>query len=98
MIGDVTRVVGGGTPKTSDLSNFAEHGFPWLTPADLSAYKAIYVSEGRRDLSEKGLNESSAVLLPKGTVLFTSRAPFGYVAIAANELATNQGFRSFICH
>lgn len=97
-INDVARVIGGGTPKSNDESNFSEPGtgVAWLTPADLSGYKERTISQGRRDLSLKGLETSSATLLPQGTLLFTSRAPIGYVAIAANEIATNQGFKSFI--
>jgi type I restriction enzyme S subunit len=95
-MGDVAELIGGGTPKSSDQSNFgADH--PWITPADLSGFEGIYIADGARRLSEKGLNESSARLVPKGSVLFSSRAPIGYVAIAANELATNQGFKTFLC-
>ena len=91
--------MGGGTPRTDDPTNFSDEatGYPWITPADLSGHSEMYISRGRRFLSEKGLRSSSATLLPKGTVLFSSRAPVGYVAIANREVATNQGFRSFIC-
>src|ERR1700686_5507966 len=56
----------------------------------------LYVSHGARDLTEKGFHSSSATLMPKGSVLFTSRAPIGYAAIAANEISTNQGFKSVV--
>lgn len=94
--GDIADVIGGGTPSTRDLSNFKESGdgIPWLTPADLSNYDATYISRGARDISEKGLTSSSAKLMPKGTVLFSSRAPIGYCVIALNEISTNQGFKS----
>lgn len=96
-IGEVTKVVAGGTPHSSDETNFTkEGGIPWLTPADLSGYKKTYISRGARNLSEKGFQACSAVKLPAGTVLFSSRAPIGYVAIAENEISTNQGFKSFI--
>lgn len=97
-IGEVAKVVGGGTPPAADPGNFATPGTgtPWLTPADLSGYRGQYVSGGARDLSSAGLATSSAKLLPKGAVLFSSRAPIGYVAIAAVDLATNQGFKSFV--
>lgn len=88
---DIARVVGGGTPHTSDSANFDPDGYPWLTPADLSGNREMYVHGGSRALSEKGLRTSAAVLLPKDTVLFTSRAPIGYVAIAGGELATKPG-------
>lgn len=97
-IGDVATVAGGGTPDSHDLQNFStDNGIAWLTPADLSGYQQIYISRGQRFLTEKGFKQSSAKLLPRGTVLFSSRAPIGYVAIAANEISTNQGFKSFVC-
>lgn len=83
----------GGTPKTSDESNF-DGDIPWITPADLTGYKAQYISRGRRTLSDKGLSSCSAKLMPQNTVLFSSRAPIGYVAIASNPVSTNQGFKS----
>ncbi|MAW99176.1 MAG: hypothetical protein CMN72_05900, partial [Sphingomonas sp.] len=70
---------------------------PWIGPADLTGYKDAYIGRGRRDLSEKGLRASGATLMPKGTVLFSSRAPIGYCAIAANDISTNQGFKSWVC-
>jgi type I restriction enzyme S subunit len=93
---EVGRIVGGGTPKTDHPEFFAEKGVPWLTPADLYRLKHRYIQRGKRDLTEPGLANSSARLLPKGSVLFSSRAPIGYVAIAANPLATNQGFKSCV--
>src|ERR1700730_11686035 len=94
----VGAIVGGGTPSATDADNFAEpgEGIPWLTPADLGGYSDLYISRGARDLTEKGLRTSSATVMPKGTVLFTSRAPIGYVAIAANPISTNQGFKSIV--
>lgn len=98
LIGDVTRIVAGGTPPSKDASNFTveDAGIPWVTPADLSEYKQIYISRGARNLTEKGFSECSAIKMPAGSVLFSSRAPIGYVAIAANEVSTNQGFKSFV--
>jgi len=96
--GDIASITGGGTPDASDESNFSNNdGIPWLTPADLTGFEGIYISRGRRLLSQKGYKSSSAKLMPKGTVLFSSRAPIGYVAVAANEISTNQGFKSFVC-
>lgn len=94
----VGAIVGGGTPSAADADNFAEpgEGVAWLTPADLGGYRNLYIERGSRDLSDKGLRNSSATVMPKGTVLFTSRAPIGYVAIAANPLSTNQGFKSIV--
>lgn len=98
LIGEVTQVVAGGTPPSKDHSNFTtcENGIPWITPADLSGYKQIYISHGARNLTEKGFRGCSAIKLPAGSVLFSSRAPIGYVAIASNEITTNQGFKSFV--
>ncbi|HON82399.1 MAG TPA: restriction endonuclease subunit S [Methanoregulaceae archaeon] len=95
-LGNIGQIVGGGTPRTSNSDYYVKDGIPWLTPADLYRLKERFVKRGRRDISEIGLSESSAQLLPKGTVLFSSRAPIGYVAIASNSLATNQGFKSCI--
>lgn len=96
-IGQLMRVVSGGTPPSKDESNFSsEGGIPWLTPADLSGYRAKYIARGARNLSEKGYAACSATKMPAGSVLFSSRAPVGYVAVAANEMSTNQGFKSFI--
>jgi type I restriction enzyme M protein len=95
-LSELGLIVGGATPETAISSNFADKGIPWLTPADLYRLKGKFVSRGRRDLSETGLKSCSARLLPAGTVLFSSRAPIGYVAIAENQLSTNQGFKSCI--
>jgi len=97
-IGEIAEIIGGGTPKSSDPDNFAEPGtgIAWLTPADLSGYNNQYISLGARDLSKKGYQSSSAKIMPKGSLLFSSRAPIGYVAIADNEISTNQGFKSFV--
>ena len=94
----VGAIIGGGTPPAADPANFSEPGtgIPWLTPADLGGYNNLYIEHGSRDLSEKGLRSSSATMMPVGTVLFTSRAPIGYVAIAVNPIATNQGFKSIV--
>lgn len=95
--GEVAEVVGGGTPKTSVAGNFTdEDGHPWITPADLTGYSEKYISRGRRNLTDQGIKSSSAKYMPAGSVLFSSRAPIGYVAIASNPVTTNQGFRSFV--
>jgi type I restriction enzyme S subunit len=98
QIGEITEVVAGGTPKAGNPTNFAapSSSVAWLTPADLSKYSKKYISHGKRDLSHTGLNSSSAKLIPAGSILFSSRAPIGYVAIAKNEISTNQGFKNFV--
>jgi type I restriction enzyme, S subunit len=95
-MGDIADVAGGGTPHTTEPTNFEGGTIPWVTPADLSGYKEKYISHGSRYITRRGLESSSARLLPAGTVLFSSRAPIGYVAIARNPIATNQGFKSFV--
>jgi type I restriction enzyme S subunit len=94
--GEISEIVGGGTPAASDPTNFDDAGMPWITPADLSDYSGTYISRGRRSLSAKGLASSSARVLPTGAVLFSSRAPIGYCVIAANPISTNQGFKSLV--
>ena len=93
---DIADVIGGGTPKSKEKRFFDGGEIAWLTPADLSGYTAKHISRGARNITEAGLNSSSAKLMPAGSVLFTSRAPIGYVAIASNEISTNQGFKSFV--
>ncbi len=95
-LGEICNLIGGGTPSTKNSEYFDTDGIPWLTPADLSGLKKKYVSHGKRDITELGLKKSSAQLLPKGTVLFSCRAPIGYVAIAENQISTNQGFKSCV--
>lgn len=90
-------VVGGGTPKTG-IPEFWDDigGFPWLTPADMKFLKGKYAERGERNISPIGLEKSSAKLMPKGSILYSSRAPIGYIAIAANDISTNQGFKSLV--
>ena len=94
-IKDIGEVVGGATPLTKDSDNY-DGDISWITPNDLSNYKDVYINRGERNITAKGLKEIGNKLLPKGTVLFSSRAPIGYVAIANQELCTNQGFKSVI--
>ncbi|HBV3308461.1 restriction endonuclease subunit S [Klebsiella pneumoniae] len=97
-VGNIADVISGGTPKSGVVENFTTSGdgIAWLTPADLSGYKDKYISNGARDLTEKGYSSSSAKLIPAGSILFSSRAPIGYTAIAANKISTNQGFKNFV--
>ena len=94
-MGDVCRVVGGSTPDTN-VSDYWGGDIPWLTPEDLARDHSQYVSEGRRNITEQGYVSCSTQLVPAGTILFTSRAPIGYVAIARQPVCTNQGFKSFV--
>jgi type I restriction enzyme S subunit len=94
-IGEIAEVIGGGTPKTNN-PEFWEGNIPWITPKDLSKHQERYISRGERNISEIGLQNSSARMLPKDAVLLSSRAPIGYVAIAKNPITTNQGFKSLV--
>ncbi|MEF7663793.1 restriction endonuclease subunit S [Bacillus thuringiensis] len=97
-LGEITKIVNGSTPSTKKVEYYENGTIPWITPKDLSGHLFRRISRGERNITQLGLQNSSAKLLPKGTVLFSSRAPIGYVAIAANEVTTNQGFKSFICN
>lgn len=95
-ISEIGTVVGGATPSTKKAENYEGGTIAWITPKDLSTFKGRYISNGERNITETGLKSCSTQLLPKNTVLFSSRAPIGYVAIAQNEVCTNQGFKSVI--
>ena len=95
IVGKVGIIASGGTPSTRN-NEFWEGDVSWVTPADLSNSKEKFISRGARNISLQGLNYSSAKLLPEGSILFSSRAPIGYVAIAKNDIATNQGFKNVI--
>ena len=96
---DLGTVVGGSTPTKSISDNFTKggEGYSWITPNDLSNNKGNkFIKNGEIDVTVKGLKDASLKLYPEGTVLMSSRAPVGYLAIATKELTTNQGFKSFI--
>ena len=95
-IEDLGDVVGGATPSTDNPTLWCENGISWLSPADLSKQATKFISRGAKDITELGYNSCSTKMLPKGSVLFSSRAPIGLMAIAAKELCTNQGFKSVI--
>lgn len=89
-------IVGGATPSTKKPENYEGGTIPWITPKDLSGFAGRYISHGERNITEKGLNSCSAQMMPKHSVLFSSRAPIGYVAISNCEVCTNQGFKSIV--
>ena len=95
-ISDLGTVVGGSTPSKTKPEYYTNNGIAWITPKDLSINKSKFISHGENDITELGLKNSSATVMPKGTVLFSSRAPIGYIAIASNEVTTNQGFKSVV--
>ncbi len=94
-ISDLGQVVGGATPSTK-REEYYNGDIAWITPKDLSDFKGRYISRGERNITKAGMESCSTQLLPKNTILFSSRAPIGYIAIAKNELCTNQGFKSVI--
>ena len=94
-ISDLGQVVGGATPSTKK-EEYYNGDIAWITPKDLSDFKSRYISRGERNITKAGMESCSTQLLPKNTILFSSRAPIGYVAIAENEMCTNQGFKSVI--
>lgn len=94
-LSELGAIVGGATPSTS-REEYYNGDIPWITPRDLSAHKGRYISRGERNISEAGLNSCSAQLLPENSILFSSRAPIGYIAIASTPVCTNQGFKSLV--
>lgn len=93
---DVGEIVGGGTPSKAEPLFYCDNGISWITPKDLSINQSKYISKGKIDITEIGYKNSSAKKIPAGSVLFSSRAPIGYIAIAGNEVTTNQGFKSVV--
>lgn len=94
-LSELGEIVGGSTPATKNIENY-DGNISWITPKDLANYNKIFIESGERSITEKGFKSSSTKMLPKNSVLFTSRAPIGYIAIAEKELCTNQGFKSII--
>lgn len=94
-LSELGEIVGGSTPSTKDSQNY-DGNISWITPKDLANYNKIFIKSGERSITEKGFNSCSTKMLPRNSILFTSRAPIGYIAIANNELCTNQGFKSII--
>ena len=95
-ISDLGDIVGGSTPSKKNSNYYTNLGIPWITPKDLSKTPNKFISRGDLDITELGFKNSSVKLLPKGSVLFSSRAPIGYIAICTNNVTTNQGFKSII--
>jgi len=95
-LSDLGMIVGGATPSTKQIQNYEDGNISWITPKDLSSFKGRYIDRGERNITELGLKSCSTQLIPKNSVLFSSRAPIGYVAIANKELCTNQGFKSIV--
>jgi len=96
QLGDVCQIISGGTPSTRN-SEYWDGDIKWCTPTDITSNNGKYFSKTSRKITKQGLNNSSATLLPKGTLLLCSRATVGEVKIATIEISTNQGFKSLIC-
>ena len=91
------KIISGGTPSTENEDFYADDGIAWITPNDLSNNTSnMFISHGERDISVQGLNNSSATLIPSSSILLSTRAPIGYIAVSMNELTTNQGFKTLV--
>lgn len=96
-IKDICKIICGGTPSTENKSYWGTNNdIVWLTPKDLSVYKGKYVTDSLTHITKLGLQNSSAKIVPTNTVLLSSRAPIGYLAISKVDLCTNQGFKALI--
>ena len=96
-IKDISQIVNGATPSTTNPL-FWDGDIVWLTPKDLTGFSSKYIFSGHASITKEGYDSCSTKLVPAGTILLSSRAPIGYLAIAGTELCTNQGFKSIICN
>ena len=94
-LGDIAEIVNGATPSTKDKYNY-DGDIIWFTPKDLSEQKTKYVRRGQRSITQKGLNSCSAQTIPAHSILMSSRAPIGLLAINEVECCTNQGFKNIV--
>ena len=94
-LGDVCEIVSGATPKTK-IPEYWEGDIKWVTPAELSE-DSHYICDTEKHLTEKGFSSASLHMMPKGTVLLTTRAPIGKVAITTDVMCCNQGFKNLVC-
>ena len=95
-IADIGDVVGGATPSKKKPEYYCHDGIGWITPRDLSNTSDKFIAHGADDITQTGFDSCSVKRLPAGTILFSSRAPIGYIAIATDEVTTNQGFKSVV--
>ena len=95
-LGEIGEIVGGSTPPKAKPEYYTEHGIAWLTPKDLSISNNKFTARGEIDITQEGYDSCSTKLMPQGSVLFSSRAPIGYITIAKNDICTNQGFKSIV--
>ena len=96
ILEELGEIVGGSTPSKAKSHYYTNKGIPWITPKDLSVSKNKFTAKGEIDITQEGYNSCSTKIMPKGTVLFSSRAPIGYITIAKNKICTNQGFKSVV--
>lgn len=94
-LSELGKIVGGATPSTKKKEYYGGN-ISWVTPKDLSTFRGRYINHGKRNITKAGLDSCSLWLMPRHSILFTSRAPIGYVAIANTDMCTNQGFKSII--
>ena len=95
QIGEICEIVSGSTPKTS-IAEYWDGNVKWITPAELDDDSYV-IQDTVRKITELGVKKTGLTILPKGTVLFSSRAPIGKVAIAGCDMYCNQGFKNLIC-
>ena len=93
LLKNICKIVNGSTPSTTN-AEYWDGDISWIKPKDLSIQMKRFISRGERNITQKGYNSCSTTLVPKNTILLTSRSPIGYLSIAQNELCTNQGFKS----
>ncbi len=96
-LSDLGKIIGGSTPSRENPDFFTTDGIPWITPKDLSNnIGSKFIFKGELDVTTKGRESASLTIMPRGTILMSSRAPIGYLAISVSGVTTNQGFKSFI--
>ncbi len=95
-LSELGEIVGGSTPSKAKAHYYTKNGIAWLTPKDLSVSNCKFTAKGENDITQEGYDSCSAKIMPKGSVLFSSRAPIGYITIAKNDICTNQGFKSVV--
>ena len=94
-ISDLGRVVSGGTPSTKENSYWGGN-ISWISPSDLTGYSNKHIIKGAKSITQDGLKNSSAAIMPAGSIHFSSRAPIGYTVISSTDMTTNQGFKSLV--
>src|SRR5699024_8063873 len=95
-LNQIGGIVSGGTPKSNEPNFWDEEGIIWITPKDMGQNKNLLISKSARKISSLGLEKSSAKLIPKGSIVYSSRAPIGHINIVEKEYTTNQGCKSVV--